>query len=100
MRICPKQIDDEKIKDNFAGFGYRMTRLDRRDVIELNRLFVRCAESIVFYPKPRPWIEKFVRENAGFRIEPKSTKIPYGKGTLQISTTIVTDERPGEETEA
>ncbi|MDD2764934.1 MAG: DUF4238 domain-containing protein [Opitutaceae bacterium] len=93
VRICPKQLDNGKITDNFASFRYRTPTLNHRDVVEINRLIVRCAETIVFYPKEQPWIAKFVKANADFRIEPKSTNIPYGAGgTLQISTSIVTDE--------
>jgi hypothetical protein len=93
VRICPKKMVNEN-PENFSNFRYRTPTLNRRDIVEINRLIVRCAETMVFYTKEQPWIPAFVKSNAGFRIEPKSTHIPYGKrGTLQISTSIVTDKR-------
>jgi len=89
VRICPKPIDDEKIQDNFAGFRYRTLTLKRQEVVAINRLIVRCAESIVFYPKQQPWISDFIKTNAGFRIEPKTTMLHYDGGTCQISTSEI-----------
>jgi hypothetical protein len=58
----------------------------RSEIIELNRLIVRCAENLVLYRDDHDWIEAFVAKNRRYRIEPVTQQIPHGTGILNITT--------------
>ena len=60
--------------------------LKRAEVLEINRLLVRCAESLIFYRDDRKWVESFVSKNRRYRIEPVTHKLPHGTGHLLVST--------------
>ncbi len=53
-------------------------------VTSINRLIIRCADSLVFYRDDYEWIPRFVKRNAAFRIESKMQKIPVGDGETLI----------------
>ena len=77
VRIQPDPTVQGKHTDfKFSNFRYRITRLSRAKVTNINRLIIRCAESVVFYRDDHPWIPAFVKKNAGFRIESSMQKIP------------------------
>lgn len=83
VRIQPDLSFDSKRTDfSFSGFQHTARRLSRPEVISINRLIVRCAETTVFFRDNYDWVPTFVKKNAGFRIEPRTQRIPYGKGTL------------------
>ncbi len=48
----------------------------------INKLIVRCAETTLFFRDNYEWVPKFVKKNAGFRIESQTRRIPNGKETL------------------
>lgn len=68
----------------FSNFRYRIIRLSRTMVTSINRLIIRCADSLVFYRDDYEWIPRFVKRNAAFRIESKMQKIPVGDGETLI----------------
>lgn len=61
--------------------------------MRINRLIVRCAETTVFFRDNSDWVPKFVRKNAGFRIEPRTQRIPQGNGARLHLTQEVIETR-------
>ena len=59
---------------------------DLVEVLQINRLMVRCAEDLIFFRDDCEWIEDFVKKNRRYRIEPVTHKLPHGSGTLLVST--------------
>jgi hypothetical protein len=87
IRIRPDLSFDEKRTDYFfSGFRYVIRKLSRAEVVNINRLIVRCAESIIFFRDEHEWIPKFVEKNAAFRIEPKTDRRSHRDGTLLMAT--------------
>ena len=83
IRIRPDLSFDRYCTDfSFSSFRYVIRKLSRAEVVSINRLIVRCAESTVFFRDDHEWIPRFVKRNAAFRIEPKTHRIPHGNGTL------------------
>lgn len=76
---------------SFAASKHNIRKLSRQEVISVNRLIVRCAETMVFFRDNLEWVPKFVMANAGFRIEPRTLPIPDGHGTYLWSTLELTD---------
>jgi hypothetical protein len=70
----------------FAKFNATSRHLKRAEVLEINRLLVRCAEDMIFFRDDRDWIEGFVSKNRRYRIEPVTHKLPHGTGDLLVST--------------
>lgn len=86
IRITP-DIDIEKGEPDFKfeRFRGRVTNASRAQVHHVNRSIVQCAEELIFFPADFPWVEKFVRKNAGYRLENRAQRIPLGRGTLILS---------------
>lgn len=83
IRIKPDiSLDMENPDYEFTSFQYKHKRLSRTEVSQLNKLFVRCAETTVFFSRLGNWTKHFVSRNSGFRIEPKTNRFPHGNGTL------------------
>jgi hypothetical protein len=86
LRIRPDLTIDRSRSDmSFPDFGYRRRDLDRQEVVQLNRLIVRCAEDIVFYRDDHSWVRAFVSKNRNYRIELWTERIATSKGTLLLS---------------
>jgi len=87
IRIRPNRSNIRNQKDySFSGFRRKIHKLNRSEVIAINRLIVRCAETTVFFRDNYTWVYDFVKKTAGFRIEIRTEKIPYEKGRLLWST--------------
>ena len=87
IRIRPSLEEDRRNGNlNFQYFSSRTCRLKRREVLEINKLVVRCAEDLVFFRDNHKWVEPFVQKNSGFWIEPITEKFPTANGVLQLST--------------
>jgi len=85
IRICPdREINRERADFTFANFDCQDKRLGRREVAQINKLIVRCAEELVFFRDNHPWISGFVRKNSQFRIEPRTHKVPHGAGMVMF----------------
>ena len=94
IRIRPDlSLDRERIDFSFSAFRRTLRKLSRPEVMSVNRLAVRCAETTVFFRDNYEWIPKFVKKNAGFRIEPRTKRIPYGNGTLLWFTQKISEIR-------
>ena len=94
IRIRPDlSLDRERTDFSFSGFRYTVRKLSRPEVMSVNRLIVRCAETTVFFRDDYEWVPSFVKRNAGFRIEPRTRRIPHGNGTLLWFTQEVSETR-------
>lgn len=91
IKINPNiHVDRENPDFEFRDFSYKKISLSRHQVRAINQLLVRCAESVVFFSRMEPWVPGFVKKNSGYRIEPKTHKIPNGNGTLMWFTQEIT----------
>lgn len=85
IRICPNiELERDKLNFEFSKFQFTTREPSRKEVRIINRDIVRCAESVVFFSKKLPWVEKFVKKHSKYRIEPiepKTVKI-HGKGEI------------------
>lgn len=91
IRIRPNLSYDRKHADfSFAHFRRTIRKLSRSEVMNINRLIVRCAETTIFFRDNYEWVSNFIKKNSGFRIESKSQRIPYKKGTILRTTQEIT----------
>ncbi len=87
VRLHPNLLQDTRSKDfSFAGFRRQVRRPSRTEIMQINTLLVRCAETTVFFRDSHDWVHRFVEKNSGFRIEPRTRRIPHGNGTLLWSS--------------
>jgi hypothetical protein len=87
VRIKPDiRLSGTKPDITFAKFNATPRHLKRAEVLDINRLLVRCAEDMIFFHDDQDWIEGFVAKNRSYRIEPVTHKLPHGSGHLLIST--------------
>lgn len=90
IRICPDpSLDRNRADFSFSNFAYTNRKLNHKEVRSINKLIVRCAESIVFYQDNHDWVPNFVRRNSRFRIELQTRKVPSENGTLSLFTANV-----------
>jgi len=95
IRIKPNiHLDRANPDYGFTNFAYKQKRLSCSGVNQLNRYFVRCAESMVFFSKLRDWVPRFVDRNSRFRIEPKTNRFPHRNGALLWFTQEVVEIEP------
>jgi len=95
VRICPDLSQGRKRDDfSFSQFRGAVRKLRRSEVVGINRLIVRCAETTVFFRDDHEWVPGFVKKNAGFRVEPRTRRAPHGKGLLH-SFSFEVAEAPG-----
>ena len=98
IRIRPDfAIERGQADFSFANFGYRIRDISHAELVQLNRLIVRCAEETVFYRDDSPWVLPFVTKNRQYRIEPFTHKLPTPTGTLLISTQRIVASVPPEQ---
>jgi hypothetical protein len=96
VRVRPRfDVSTRTISQDFSKLRYRTVELNQTEVMAINQLIVRCAESQVYFRNECPWTIDFVKLHAGFRIESVNHQIrtPDG-GLLLISSYTVTDKRP------
>lgn len=87
VRIKPDiSLSGRKPDITFAKFNATFRYLKRAEVLEINRLLVRCAEELIFFRDDRDWVEGFVDKNRRYRIEPVTHKLPHNSGHLLVST--------------
>jgi len=87
IRIRPNLSYDRQHPDySFSAFRRTIRKLSRSEVMKINRLIVRCAETTVFFRDNYEWVASFVKKNANFRVEMRTVKRPYKKGNLLWAT--------------
>jgi hypothetical protein len=70
----------------FQKFRARGRKLKSREVTDLNRLIVRCAEDLVLFRDDHAWVEDFVTKNRRYRVEPVSHTLSHDSGDVIFST--------------
>lgn len=94
IRIHPNPSFDKAHSNfSFSNFHYRIKKLNRSEVININKLIVCCGEEYVFFRNNYEWIPKFVKKNAAFRIETKNQKIHNQSGTFLWNIQEITEVR-------
>lgn len=95
IRICPDiSLTQKDCDDTFSCFRYRFGHASRKHVQYLNDLFVKCAETTVFYRDNQEWIPGFVKRRRYFRIEPVIDEIRYDSGEAIIFRQRVEENVP------
>jgi len=95
IRIKPELISDKgQFNLDFPNFGYRRCKVERKEIMKLNRLIVRCAEDSIFYRDDHPWVRPFITKNRHYHIEPNIQRLKTSNGILQFSTQRVVDRNP------
>jgi hypothetical protein len=71
---------------SFAKFKASSRKLKRKEVTDLNRLIVQCAEDLVLYRDDYPWVERFVKKNRRCRVESVTQTLNHDGGDVVIAT--------------
>lgn len=94
IRIVPDiRLSRTKPDLTFAKFRSVTRGLKRPEVLQINRLLVRCAEELVFFRDDLDWIEGFIMKNCHYRIKSVTKKISRGSGNILVSTYRVNAHR-------
>lgn len=92
VRIMPNPARGrDKCDFKFGHFRSRFLELRREQIREVNQSIVRCAESLVFSRHNQPWVERFVKRHAKYRIQLDTHKVPRGSRTLSLNQLTVRD---------
>jgi Protein of unknown function (DUF4238) len=87
IRVRPDmRLSGAPLDLDFKGFRTRLRILKHQEIIDINRLLVRCAEDLVFYKNDEIWIRNFISKNRFFRIEGITQRIPIGTGFMNVSS--------------
>jgi hypothetical protein len=87
IRIRPQLGHDRRLLDfSFSKFSCRRRKVSKRDVAEINRGVVQCAEDMVFSSGHYPWIRRLVKRHRRERLELVTHRVGTRNGELQIST--------------
>jgi hypothetical protein len=87
IRICPDiRLSGQQPDLSFKTFKAKQHKLKRREVVEINRCIVRCAEDTVFYRDDFDWVVPFISKNRRYQVEGATQRIPHGGGFLNVST--------------
>lgn len=102
LRIRPdRTLDRSRLDFAFANFRCHTPKVNRQELIKLNRLIVRCAEDTVFYRDDHPWIQSLIAKNRYYRIEPHTHQLTIAAGTQLVFTqTDIASSPPAEPTKA
>jgi hypothetical protein len=71
---------------SFAKFKASSRKLRPKEISDLNRLIVQCAEDLVLYRDDRAWVESFVAKNRHYHVEPVTQTLKYDGGDAIVST--------------
>jgi hypothetical protein len=86
VRIRPDvSLKREECDFDFAHFRSRLQDPSRQEVLVLNRLWVQCAEDLVFYRDDRPWVKPFVAKYSRYQIEALTQEFGSPKSALLVS---------------
>ena len=95
LRVKPDPtLDKGRLDFSFANFGCRTRNVGRQELLEINRLIVRCAENTVFYRDDHPLIQPFIAKNRYYRIEPHTDELKSPTGTILFTTRRVVASAP------
>ena len=83
------QLSRAPVDLTFPLFSCEGRPVSRSEVIQVNRLIVRCAEDCVFYRDRHAWVAGFIEKNRGYRIESVVSRIPTGRGIFTSASQMV-----------
>jgi hypothetical protein len=90
VRIHPDRVSRNERQDmTFSAFRPRVLAAKPSDVRAINESIARSAEELVFFRDHRDWVVPFLTKNARFRIEATTKKVPFGEGTMNISSMAI-----------
>jgi hypothetical protein len=90
IRIKPDVSLSRSVPDlRFPKFRKQFRKITRHEAVAVNRLLVRCAETMIFSCHNSPWIPDFIARNQNFRVDLVPTRLPAAKGFLLVSQTKV-----------
>jgi Protein of unknown function (DUF4238) len=89
VRIYPDRGRNKRQDMTFSAFRPRVLAAKPSDVRAINESIARCAEELVFFRDHRDWVVPFLTKNARFRIEATTNKVPFGEGTMNISSMAI-----------
>ena len=90
IRIKPGiRMDTRQADFSFKNFRSHSRTISHHELVEINRLLVRCAEDAVFYRDHRPWIQPFIAKNRYYRVEAMTSRVPTATGSLLISSQTI-----------
>ncbi|QQS14490.1 MAG: DUF4238 domain-containing protein [Rhodospirillales bacterium] len=69
---------------SFSRFSRSHRKISKQEVLSINRLLVRCAEDIVFYSAPFPWVTNFIAKNRNYRVNTIAYKMPAPDGSFHL----------------
>jgi len=79
IRIRPDRgVNTRQVDFTFANFICHSKRLCRREVEQINKQLVQCAEELVFFRDNHPWVPGFIRRNSRFCVELRTHKVKHG----------------------
>jgi hypothetical protein len=71
---------------SFGKFSCLYRTPSRTEIVDINRLIVRCAEDMVFYRDDLSWVDDFIRKNRHYRIDTITERQPTKGGFLIVPT--------------
>lgn len=71
---------------SFAKFRMTARKLKPKEVTDINRLIVQCAEDLVLYRDDHSWVESFVAKNCRYRVESVTQTLKHDGSDLIVAT--------------
>jgi hypothetical protein len=94
IRIIPDgSLSRAKPDLSFASFTFRHRRLSRKELIDVNRFIVQCAEEIIFSRDNVNWIETLVAKHRYCCVEAVTERIPHMDGFLTVGRQQIVERR-------
>lgn len=94
IRIFPNMINkNDKADYSFSKFKYSRRNLNRKEVRNINRLIVQCAEDLVFFRDNCEWVSRFVKKYSRYWVEPKTHRFPHAEGAALWFTQEIAEKK-------
>jgi len=81
-----KTIENQPLFENFCC---RRLRANRKQIFQLNGLFVRAADDMVFFRAEERWMKRCFEKNRNFRTQDIHVKIPTERGFIVGSRRVI-----------
>jgi len=83
------ELPSDTFDFSFRSFRFRTDRLQRSEVVAINRTLAMCADDLVFFPVFAEWVPKFMKKHAGYRIERRQQERWDHKGKFIIDSQVI-----------
>lgn len=85
IRIVPDiQLARAQTDLSFSKFNAREVVPARSEIVELNRIIVRCAEDLIFYRDDHSWVVPFVAKNRHYHVECVADSVKTPRGFVNV----------------